>query len=333
MDEDPAAIEAIAKAGEIEVAGKIEGIGKVALATTSLVDAVRGANLIMIVVPANAHGLIAEALAAHVRNDQIIVLHPGGTGGVLELATTFRRLKVVGHPLIAEVESFMYGSRKIGPARVQITAAKRFGRIAALPARDTERAVEALQDDYSFVAAKSVLTTSLTHMNAMLHVPGMVMNAGWVETTKGEFDFFRNGLSPAVARIIEGVDAERMAVSDALGAEAISMVGFFKDSYQIETPTLFETIQTVAATIYKASKAPASLTSRYLSEDVPTGLVPIAALGEAVGVRVPLIGALIDLTSHIHGVDHWTMGRTWPRWGLREKSCAEIQRIAIDGHV
>jgi opine dehydrogenase len=332
MDVNPAVIEPIAKAGAIEVTGKIEGKGKVALATTSVADAVRGTDVIIVVVPANAHGRVAEAIASHTTDDQIVLLHPGGTGGALEVAATFRRLGVASHPIIAEVESFMYGSKTVSLARAQISTIKLHDRLAALPTRDTGRVVEALRDDYpQFVGAKSVLQTSLNHMNAMLHVAGMVMNAGWVETTKGDFEFYRDGLSPSVTGILEEVDRERMAVSEALGAEAISLRGWIKETYHVEGPTLFETIQTLNATVYKTSKAPASLSSRYLSEDVPTGLVPIAALGEAAGVKTPLMRILIELASRIHGVDHWTTGRTLAKMGLEGKDRNGIRRAAEKG--
>ncbi len=332
MDMNPSVIEPIAKTGAIEVTGKIEGRGRVAMATTSLSDVARGADVIMVVVTANAHGQVAEALAPHVTDDQIVLLHPGGAGGALELTATFRRLGVVSHPIIAEVESFLFGSKTIGPARAQIGTVKQHGRTAALPARDTQRVLEALRDVYpQFVGAKSVLQTSLNHMNAMLHVAGMVMNSGWVESTRGDFEFYRDGLSPSVTRVLEGVDGERMAVSEALGAEAVSIRGWIKETYHVEAPSLFETIQTLHATVYKTSKAPASLSSRYLSEDVPTGLVPIAALGEAAGVKTPLMRALIELASCIHGEDHRATGRTLAKMGLEGKDRNGIRRAVEEG--
>jgi opine dehydrogenase len=130
---------------------------------------------------------------------------------------------------------------------------------------------------------------------------------------------------------LEEVDGERIAVSEALGAEAISLRGWIKETYHVEGPTLFETIQTLNATVYKTSKAPASLSSRYLSEDVPTGLVPIAALGEAAGVKTPLMRILIELASRIHGVDHWTTGRTLAKMGLEGKDRNGIRRAAEKG--
>jgi len=332
MDVNAAVIEPVARAGSIKVTGKIEGEGKVVLATTSLAEAVRGAEVIVVVVPGDAHGRVAETLAPHVKDGQIVVLHPGGAGGALEMAATFKRRGIASHPIIAEVESFMYGSKTIGPAQVQIKTIKLHDRVAALPARGTRSVLEGLQEDYpQFVAATDVLQTSLNHMNAMLHVAGMVMNAGWIETTKGDFEFYRDGLSPAVTRILEGVDEERMAVSEALGADAISLRGWIKETYRVEGATLFETIQTLHATVYKTSKSPTSLGSRYLSEDVPTGLVPIAALGEAAGVKTPLMRVLIELASRIHGVDHWLTGRGLARMGLEGETVSGIRRVVEDG--
>jgi opine dehydrogenase len=331
-DANPAAIEPVAARGAVEVAGKVEGTGRIALATTSIEDAVRGADIVMVVVPADAHGAVAAALAPHVRDGQAVVLHPGGAGGAFEFATAFRRQHAGRPPLMAEVESFSFGSKTVGPARAQIGTMKLSNRVAALPARDTGTVLDLLGGDFpQFVAARSVLQTSLNHMNAMLHVATMLMNAGWIEATKGDFEFYRDALSPSVARVIDEVDAERMAVSRALGAEAMSLRAWIKETYQVEGPALFETIQTLNARVYKTSRAPATLASRYLSEDVPTGLVPIAALGEAAGVATPLTRLLIELASRVHGVDHWTTGRTLSRMGLAGLDGAAIRRVAEEG--
>lgn len=326
-DSSPAVVEPIARAGAIELTGKEEGRGTVALATTSVADTVRDADIVMVVVPGDAHGAVARALGPCVTDGHLIVLHPGGTGGALEFAASFTRHGVRARPLLAEVESFTYGSKTVGPARSRITTVKLQNRVAALPARETGRALAALSQDFpQFVPARSVLETGLNHMNAMLHVATMVMNTGWIEATKGDFEFYRDGLSPSVAGIIEAVDAERMAVSRALEAGARPLRAWIRETYHVEGPTLFDTIQTLNATVYKTSRAPGSLMSRYLTEDVPTGLVPIAALGEAAGVAMPLTRLLVDLTSRIHHVDYWRNGRTLDTMGLAGRTGAEIAR-------
>ena len=173
------------QAGAIEMVGKIEGRGPIALATTDVGLAVRGATLVMVVIPGDAHAAMAESLAPHVTDAQTVVLHPGGKGGALELAATFQRLGVARRPRIAEVESFTFGSKTVGSARSQVGTVKLRNRIAALPARDTAGVLALLRDDFpQFVSARNVLQTSLNHMNAMMHVAGMVMNAGWVDVDR-----------------------------------------------------------------------------------------------------------------------------------------------------
>ena len=331
-DSNPAAVDPVAQAGSIELLGKMPGQGKLALATTDVGSAVRDAPLVMVVVPGDAHLAVAEAIAPHVAATQMIVLHPGGAGGALEFAATFKRLGLRPPPTIAEIESFSFGSKIVGPGRVQINTVKGENRVAALPARDTGAVLAALTPDFPrFVAAPSVLATSFNHMNAMLHVPTMLMSAGWIESTKGDFEFYRDGVSPSVARVMEDLDLERMAVADALGAGASPLRRWIKDTYGAEGATLFDTIQTLNATVYKSSRAPGTLKSRYLSEDVPSGLVPIAALGQAAGVATPLMRSLIDLVSRVHGVDHWRTGRTLERMGLGGLDAAGIRRAAAEG--
>ncbi len=332
MDVNPAVIAPVAQRGAIEMTGHVEGTAKIALATTAIGDATRGADVVMVVVPGDAHGAVASAMAPHLADGQTIVLHPGGTGGAFELAASFRRLGVTVRPVIAEVESFTFGSKTVAPATSRIGTVKKRNGIAALPARDTATVLERLHDDFpQLVAAPTVLQTSLNHMNAMLHVATMLMNAGWIETTKGAFEFYRDGVSPAVARVMEAVDRERMAVSEALGGQAIPLRVWIKETYGVEEPTLFETIQTLHARVYKASPAPGSLASRYLAEDVPTGIVPLAALGAACGVATPTMNLLIDLASTVHGVDHRTAGRSLARMGLDGQSADGIRRIAERG--
>lgn len=331
-DVDSAAVAAVAASGVIEVEGRLTGRARITLASTDLGAAVRDAALVMVVTPADAHGAVAEALAPHLRAGQTVVLHPGGTGGAFELASVFRRRAVPRGVRLAEIESFLFGARRVAPARAEVRSVKRHGRVAALPASDTPAVLALLQRAFpQLVAGQNVLQTSLNHMNAMMHVAGMVLNAGWVETTRGGFDFYRDGVSPAVAQVVEAVDAERMAVSAAFGAEATSLRDWIGETYQVTGASLHETVQTLHTTVYKSSPAPASLTSRYLAEDVPTGLVPIAALGEVAETATPLSRGLIALTSQLHGRDHWVTGRTLDRMGLTDLSMSAIQQIAETG--
>ena len=67
-------------AGGIELTGQVEGVGRLALVTTDIELAIKDAELIMVVVPANGHAPLAEAVAPYLADGQIVVLHPGQIG-------------------------------------------------------------------------------------------------------------------------------------------------------------------------------------------------------------------------------------------------------------
>ena len=113
-----------------------------------------------------------------------------------------------------------YISRLEGEATVGVYGYTKRLMFAALPARDTDALHWLVQPLYpEIVAASNVLETGLSNMNAVFHPPGMLMNAGWIEHTEGGFLFYREGITPAVGRVMEVLDDERLAVARRLGNE------------------------------------------------------------------------------------------------------------------
>jgi len=207
--------------GGIEVRGVQQGLVPVALMTTDLADAVRGADLIMLVVPSVAHAAYARALAPLIDGSQPIFLNPGHTGGGLHFLHELRRAGYRGPLKSCETVTLTYITRMEGPATVNIYSYTKRLRFAALPGRHAAEMFALVKPLYpEIVQATSVLETGLGNLNAIFHPPGMIMNAGWLERTG--FLFYREGFTPAVSRVTAAVDAERMAVAKALGVPAVS---------------------------------------------------------------------------------------------------------------
>ena len=59
-----------------------------------------------------------------------------------------------------------------------------------------------------------------------------------------------------------------------------------------------------------------AMQSRFLTEDVPFGLVLIASIADEVAIETPVIDALIALTSVVLGSDLRSEGRHLARFGL-----------------
>ncbi|MGD9029942.1 MAG: NAD(P)-binding domain-containing protein, partial [Anaerolineae bacterium] len=175
-------IVALREQGGVTVEGAIEGFGPLGLVTTEQAPVVSWADILMVVVPAFAHRFIAETCARHLRDGQIVVLHPGRTGGALEFFNALRERGVRARVTVAEAQSLVYACRLLGPSRVQITGIKRQIRLAAFPATETNRVVEAVRPWYpQFEPAVNVLETSLDNIGAVFHPATMVLNANRIE--------------------------------------------------------------------------------------------------------------------------------------------------------
>jgi opine dehydrogenase len=328
-------IEVIKKRGgiELEAPDRVPcGLGKLKLVTSNLGEALKDAQIIMVVVPSSAHMDIAKASAPFLKNGQIIVLHPGRTCGALEFAKVLRDEGCKADVTIAEAETFIYASRSDGPAQARIFRVKEAVPLAALPATRTEQVLESIRCAYpQFIDGVNVLHTGLNNMGAIFHPALTLLNSGWIEATHGDYQFYIDGVTPSVARVLEVLDRERVTVASALGIRARNALEWLKLAYNTEGQDLHEAIHNQPG--YYGIKAPATLNHRYIFEDVPMSLVPIASLGQRYGVSVRGMESMIRIASILHRTDYWRRGRTVEKLGLEQWSVSELTRFVQEGGV
>lgn len=75
--------------------------------------------------------------------------------------------------------------------------------------------------------AENVLQTSLSNINAILHPPGMILNAGWIEHTSGNFLFYSQGVTNAIARTMDYIDKKRVSIIQKLGLKTETLPELF----------------------------------------------------------------------------------------------------------
>ena len=121
---------------------------------------------------------------------------------------------------------------------------------------------------------------------------------------------------------MEKIDGERIGVAKALGVHTITTVQWLQDVYGVTEENLYSAIQDNK--VYSGIKAASSLDTRYISEDVPMSLVPLAHLGKLARVETPTIDAIIELASVIHKTDYRLEGRTLEKMGLDHCPIAEL---------
>jgi opine dehydrogenase len=307
-----------------------QAFGHLRKATSNMAEALAGSQLIMVVVPASAHADIAQICAPFLQDGQIVVLNPGRTGGALEFRQVLNKHNCTADVTIAEAETFIFASRSMGPAEARVFRRKDAVPLAALPATRTGQVLDLVQEIYpNFIAAPNVLHTSLNNMGAIFHPCLTLLNAGWIEATGGEFEFYIDGVTPSTARMLERLDRERVTVAMAMGIKAQTAQEWLARAYSAHGDDLYEAIHDNPG--YKGINAPRSLRHRYIFEDVPYSLVPIVELGRRFGVDVWGMEAMIQLACVLHGTDYRYRGRTLVRMGLEGLSLPEIMTLVTTG--
>ena len=321
---------AVRMAGGIQVTGEVNGFAKPHLMTTDPREALAGVDLIMVVIPATGHRDMARLLGPHLADGQVVILNPGATGGALEFAEELRQLNIPPYYFLAEAETLLYACRITNPGQVRIFRIKNAVPVATFPAYRIPDVLVALRKVLPyFIPGDNVLKTSLSNISAVFHPALMILNAAWIEQRKGNFEFYHEGASPSVAKILEALDAERIKVAEALGVRVLTALEWLYQAYGVAGGNLYEAMQ--ANDGYRGIKAPNTLDYRYVTEDVPTSLVPIASLGDQLGVPVPTIKTIIHLTGILHGCNYFALGRTVERLGLAGLDVRQIRRLVEEG--
>jgi opine dehydrogenase len=329
----PEHIAVIRQRGGIELTSAEEGprgFGKLEWVTSDMAEAVAHADVIMVVVPSSAHRDIAKQVAPLLRDGQIVILHPGRTFGAIEFDGMLREYNCSAEVTIAEAETFLYASRSEGPAAAYIFRIKDSVPLAALPPSHTDLVLETIRPAYpQFIDGTNVLYTSLNNMGAIFHPALTLLNAGRIENAGEDFQFYIDGVTPSVAHVLEALDRERVAVASAVGIRVQTAVEWLRRAYDSRGANLYEAIHNQSG--YYGISAPRILYHRYIFEDVPMSLVPIASLGRRFGVSVRGMESIIRLACIIHDRDYWACGRTLNRLGLSEINSADLNRILREG--
>lgn len=293
-------------------------------------QAVIDAEVVMVCVPTLAHQYYAEVLAPVLKEEQTVMLNPGHMAGTLQFSNYLRQYGYSGKLNIVETNSLTYIARMQSERVVGIFGVANHILVSAIPANNPN--IKKILEMYpALEPVPSILHTSMSDANAILHPPGMILNAAHIERTKGGFTFYDEGTTPAVGKMMEELDKERLAIAEALHVEVEPLLECFykwryttKEAY--ESGSHYQMLK--CSEPNKTLKCHSSLDSRYINEDVGYGVVPMVHIAKAIGVPTPIMDSIICICSCINGKDYWNEGLTLEKMGLSGANSAEdILRI------
>lgn len=311
--------------------------------TTDMAAALEGAEIVFVVTPAFGHKTMAELCGPHVQEGQIFNLMPG-SGGSLEFARIFKAQGVDKRVALCECCTLPYGARLAGPGHILIHTEAVVLPTGVFPADRTPEVIAKLQDVYPTIAPTSnVLEAVINNPNPIVHPVATLLSATRIEYSGGEFYLYREGMTPAVARSFEALEKERLAILDRLGLKLYHYAGLDARNYD-----LGETVEECRDRILNTSmdaafgagsieagiqmKGPASMRDRFITEDVPYGLVFLSTLGQLLNVPTPVSDAIVNLCGAINRADYWAQGRGVDELGLGGMSIERLQAFLRTGN-
>ena len=321
-------LDPVKKSGVIRLLGVAEQGTAQVRCTTDIEEALGASDLVLLIVPAYAHRAFAEVSVPHLRPGQTVVLMPG-TLGTLEWARILREAGTVGVTL-AEVDTAPYICRKTAPDTATIWGVVESLGLGVFPATETERVRKEIAPLFPGVTVyQDVMACGLSSANPVVHPAGVLLNAGRIEYSRGEFYFYEEGVSESVAKVIMQVDAERRAIGKALGYDLSPINEAFHAAGFGPKGDLWQTIN--GSLMLTRLKAPGSLKSRWLTEDIPYGIVTWSRLGSHYGVETPVMKALVAIGSIITGSDEWRRGRSLEDLGIAGMAIDELKEFLKSG--
>jgi opine dehydrogenase len=324
----PANVAAVAEAGGIHAEGDLEGFTPIGYSGHDAAEAMRGAELVVVVGPAYATEPLAEAVRDHLVPGMAVLVCPASCAGAL----AFKRaagLAVDDETVtVGETSTLPYAVRVTHPGRVKVFLKLTAGLyVAGLPRTGTQRLFDIVSGVYpAMEMGESVFQTTLQNGNPVIHPAVTLLNAGLIERTHGGFLFYEEGVTDAVGRLIQAVDLERMEIAAALGVRVLSEPALgVRQGYMVEQnySTGYST-----APGFLGIGAQRQLDNRYLTEDVGYGLVFLTDLARRLGLETPVMDSVVTLASTLLGRDFRAEGRrTVATLGLGDLSPAQLAAL------
>lgn len=292
--------------------------------TDDIREAVEGAHYICIVAPAFSHLGYAKLLKGLLHKDQIVVTFPGAFSALV-LKNVFG--DDPDCPVFADANNLPYDARLIQKGSDTVNV---FGRnpinIAFLPADKGPALIDEMREDlFPFEKIYTdVLECGLAIVNPDWHAGPVLFNISNIERPQFSFFLYEHGWTPSACKLNIAMDKERKAIGNVLGYNLRPMEDFAgrPEGYEWTWQDLYkEGHGSIGLT---PICGPNDINSRYLTEDIPFGLVPWAAIAEVIGVPMPLTNGFIDIINVVHGKDWRKEG-----CGLEELGISGLDKDAL----
>lgn len=257
-------------------------------------------DVIILALPAYGHRMVIDSLVPHLSPRHTVIISGHLSFAALYLSKTLaaRDLRL---PIIAW-NTTVVTAKAVSFAEIKVGTIRRKVNVASLPSSTIDAALAVCSHLFGeiFVGKDDILTVVLSNINPESHLGTALCNITRIEL--GETWGQRAKMTPSVGRFVEALDRERIAIADAMGKSVPSILNHYENSFGIEADSVSAASRML---VDRGSDpmGPKEMSTRYVLEDVPFGLVPLLKLAEITGVEAPLHRSGIEILSACYGYD------------------------------
>lgn len=308
--------------GYITVNG-VTSLGKGTVTTSSdfvcdsIKESIEFAEIIFVNVPAFAQDYYNECICKYGKIGQIIV-YPCGGFSALNFYNYLKEHNREKDFIIGETSSFIYTTKITAPATVLIKSIKDKVMFSSITKDTTKKALSILNKIYpQFKPAQNVWQTSFNNPSSVLHTITTLLNTSRIE----QFGSYKNShfdITPSVARVMEKVDEERVEIAKHFYNNPMTVTEIMNSLYSLDYDNIYDVIMGIKA--YNVQHSPENMHHRYISEDIPYSLVPIATLGKKLNLPTTNMESIINLACMCNDIDYWKSGRNAEKIGFTKEN-------------
>jgi len=324
-------LDSIQRAGGIRALHEVDGVamafgGFQPVATTrDIEEVVAFSEILVLPVPSFAQEPLFRQLLPHLTSEHLLMLMPGNYGALelnrIKNEAGYRALELT----FVDAISIPWATRIMGEAEIAIFGIKEMLPLAALPAHRTQDAITRLQPHFPLplTPLDNVIVAGLENINFGGHPLMTTLNMGLLENFNGGFNYYKDCCSPAIARVAEDMDQERLRVGESLGLALQTELEAMNALYALNADTVHE-INRTSETHGKLNTAPSGPQSRYITEDAAYLLVPCLELARLLDIDTPVIQSILNIAGAYNRTDYLKTGRTLAKMGLSGMDADQI---------
>lgn len=263
-------------------------------------------EVIIVYIQTKYHEALIKKIIPHLRANQILLFNPGYISTAIAL-----KHGIPKDVIIAEAESSFIDCRISDPGVVNVSFRNKNNPIGIFPRSKKEAAIKILDKiGFPFSYLSSVIEAGLHNPNLIVHTVGAIMSIPRIEKTNGDYVMYHEVFTPSVWNILEKLDKEKTDILEELGFERLPYVEACKIRNSPNDKRSAKEVFMWYASLPTAVPGPTVVDSRYISEDVPQGLVMLESLGFYLNIKTPVTTSLIEIASAALKRDLRKDGRT-----------------------